>query len=226
MRAVLAKLSSCLLPAALLAAPVPARAGGPEREQAFDIAEQPLDTALAAYFRATGVQLLYDSAVTAGRRSAAVRGRFTARAALARLVAPAGIAIHYTRPDAAVLTGTPDAAAAPVPLGRIVVRAAPPAPAPSPLDRLIYYRQLEEALTAWLAADPRTAALAFAALVEIRISAAGRISEVRVQRGTGSARTDRLLGEVLSQAPVRTPPDGVAQPLLVTVRGQRPDEER
>ncbi len=191
--------------------------------RAFDIPAQPLDAALAAYFRATGVQLLYDSAITAGRRSAAVRGHLTAREALARLVAPAGIAVGYTDGDAAILTLVPADTRAPVPLGRVVVRDAVRAPAASPLDRLVYYRRLEEQLTAWLGSDPRTGQLAFAATVAIRINAAGRISEVQVARGTGSARTDRLLAQVLAQAAVEGPPAGVAQPLLVTVRGERRD---
>lgn len=222
MRAVLAKLSSFLVAVPLLAVAAPAQQATDAPRRAFDIPAQPLDTALAAWFRVTGVQLLYDSAVTAGRRSAAVHGAFTPREALERLVAPAGVAVRYTGREAAVLTLAPPSTTA-VPLGRVMVREAAPPRAPSPLDRLVYYRRLEEELTARLAADPRTGDMAFAALVEIRINVEGRISEVRVTRGTGSARNDRTLAQVLSEAAVQTPPDNVAQPLLVTLRGRRVD---
>uniref|UniRef100_UPI0019541826 STN domain-containing protein n=2 Tax=Pseudomonadota TaxID=1224 RepID=UPI0019541826 len=75
-----------------------------EQRIAFDIPAQPLDAALASYFRATGVQLLYDSALTAGRRSGAVRGNFTPREALRQLLRGTGLIVRYSRANAAILT--------------------------------------------------------------------------------------------------------------------------
>lgn len=205
-------------------AQAPAEAQAPAAPRvAFDIPAQPLDTALAAFFRVSGVQLLYDAAITAGRRSAPVKGAFTPREALERLVAPSGIVVRYTHGDAAILTLPGFGAEAPlVPLGRVVVRerALPP---PTPLGRLIYYRALEKQLTARLADDPRTARLAFETTVEMQINGAGRISEMRLARDSGSDKVDQALVAVLMGAQVPTPPGNIAQPLVVTLRGRRPE---
>ena len=86
---------ACAVLGALPGAAFPAceartQASSGEQRIAFDIPAQPLDAALASYFRATGVQLLYDSALTAGRRSGAVRGNFTPRGALRNSCAERG----------------------------------------------------------------------------------------------------------------------------------------
>lgn len=69
----------------------------------FDIPAQPLDSALSAFGRATGVQLLYDSAITATRRSAPVRGAFSPPEALSRMLASTGLSPRFTGPRTATL---------------------------------------------------------------------------------------------------------------------------
>ncbi len=74
---------------------------------AFDIPAQPLDSALSAFGRATGIQIIYDSAVTAALRSSPVRGSFTPSEALSRLLAPTGLAPRFTGPRTATLQRNP-----------------------------------------------------------------------------------------------------------------------
>jgi iron complex outermembrane recepter protein len=56
-------------------------------EVSFDIHAGPLDQALKVFARETHAQMLYDARLVAGRRVSAVKGRYTPRAALARLLA-------------------------------------------------------------------------------------------------------------------------------------------
>jgi outer membrane receptor protein involved in Fe transport len=70
---------------------------------AFDIPAQSLDSALSAFGRATGVQLLYDSGITAGLRSAPVQGSFRPSEALARMLASTGLSSRFTGARTATL---------------------------------------------------------------------------------------------------------------------------
>lgn len=210
---------------ALLGAP-PTALGQPaaaDAQIAFDIPAQPLDAALAQYFRATGVQLLYDSALTAGRRSSAISGRYAPREALRRILADTGLVVRYSRSNAAIITGVEGRTAATslVPLGRVVVREKAAERAASSSERLAYYSQLEQALQTRLETDPRTARLAFQVTASLRVDEAGQVTELRLERGSGVRETDRLLALVLTGAPVAKPPPGLAQPLLVSLRGRR-----
>ncbi|HKU97356.1 MAG TPA: TonB-dependent receptor [Vineibacter sp.] len=71
--------------------------------QQFNIPAQSLDSALAAYAAATGVQVLYDSRLTAGLQSAGVSGNLGPQEALTRLVAGSGLLARFTGPRAATL---------------------------------------------------------------------------------------------------------------------------
>lgn len=75
--------------------------------QTFNIPAQPLDSALSAFGRATGIQIIYDSAITAALRSSPVRGSFTPSEALSRLLAPTGLAPRFTGPRTATLQRNP-----------------------------------------------------------------------------------------------------------------------
>ncbi|HTH98410.1 MAG TPA: secretin and TonB N-terminal domain-containing protein [Stellaceae bacterium] len=91
--AVLSGLSLCVAGSAL--AKSSAASPGPV---AFDIPAQSLATALEAFSKATGIQILYDSKLASGRRSIAVKGRVMPRAALDTLLS--GTDIHTQYADA------------------------------------------------------------------------------------------------------------------------------
>lgn len=78
----------------------------------FNIPAQSLDSALAAYAAATGVQVLYDSRVTSGLQSPGVSGPLAPEEALRRLVAGSGLLVRFTGARAATLekvqASTPD----------------------------------------------------------------------------------------------------------------------
>jgi hypothetical protein len=198
-----------------------AQAIGGDQRTTFYIPAQPLDAALAQYFRLTGVQLLYDSALTAGRRSTAVRGNYSPREAMRLLLRGTGLIARYSRTNAAIIT-TPDAiGAAPlIPLGRVVVRERIATPRPTAIQRLEFYGRLANELHAYLRDDRRTHRLTFDMRASIRI-AGGAIERIRIDRSSGDARADRLVAEVLAGRRVSVPPEGIAQPLLVALKGKR-----
>lgn len=64
----------------------------------FSIPAQPLTSALNSFARATGWQLGYQTALTSGRQSTSVSGRYTPLAALQSLLSGTGISIRVTGP--------------------------------------------------------------------------------------------------------------------------------
>ncbi|QJX02731.1 hypothetical protein HML84_15870 [Alcanivorax sp. IO_7] len=71
------------------------------RAATLDIAAQPLDAALAELAEDTGVQLIYDAGITAGKRSPALAGDYSTDQALARLLAGSGLR-HRRNDDGSV----------------------------------------------------------------------------------------------------------------------------
>lgn len=210
------------------AAPVStAQQGAGDQRIAFDIPAQSLDTALTDYFRRTGVQLLYDSALTTGRRSSAVRGNFAPREALRLLLRGTGLIARYSRSNAAILSTAEARSAAPlVPLGRVIVRERiTVAPRASAIARMHFYGELERVLQTYLRSDPRTERLRFRMRVSFRIASDGELTDVHVAHGSGDARTDRLVAAVLTGRGRPIPPDDIAQPLVVALTGRRPRED-
>src|SRR5262245_55445490 len=64
--------------------------------QAFDIAPQPLGTALVRFSEATGIQLFLDSSVARGIQSPGVQGSMSRQEALNRLLAGSGLVYRFT----------------------------------------------------------------------------------------------------------------------------------
>lgn len=71
------------------------------RAATLDIAAQPLDAALAELADDTGVQLLYDADMTAGKQSPALAGDYSTDQALSRLLAGSGLR-HRRNDDGSV----------------------------------------------------------------------------------------------------------------------------
>ena len=84
-----------------IATPVIAQSG--EAERRFDIAAGPLDRALPVLAQQSGLQILYPSALVAGRRASPVSGAHTPRAALTLLLRDTGLSFRQSRPTVFVL---------------------------------------------------------------------------------------------------------------------------
>ncbi|MBD4516912.1 TonB-dependent siderophore receptor, partial [Xanthomonas citri pv. citri] len=75
---------------ALLAAEAPAASSA----RSYDIAPGPLGRTLSAFASDNGVSLAFDPALTEGRRSAALRGRYAPVEALHRLLLGSGLELQ------------------------------------------------------------------------------------------------------------------------------------
>ena len=94
-------------PVTVIAAPVPAE------PISFDIASGQLSDALLQFARQSGLQLMFDANLVAGRRSAGLKARLPPQEALHRLLAGAGIQFVPAGPKVFVLRPSPAATAAP-----------------------------------------------------------------------------------------------------------------
>jgi len=216
-------LVSMLVIVALACGPARSQGVDADRKIAFDIPAQPLDGALTQYFQATGVQLLYDSSLTRGRRSTTVRGRYARREALRLLLSGTGLVVRYSRAQAAIIaTPTAGPSESPlIPLGRVVVRERIATMRLSPAERMVYYNQLEDELQTHLRSDSRTGRLTFSIVVEFRVDDAGKLNNVRINKGSGDGKIDLTIRDTLRGAVVSPPPYLLDQPLSVSLKGFR-----
>lgn len=107
-------LTAFLLGTSLLTAPAPeAHAQGTaiESTHAFDIPAGSLAMALNRFADASGVQLVYDSALVQGQSVAALSGRMSADQALRRLLAGTGITFHLGAANTVTLDKPPSGGA-------------------------------------------------------------------------------------------------------------------
>jgi len=96
--------SSSALAALLLASAPPAFAqAAQEAARRYEIAPGPLDQALPAFARQSGLQILYPAALVAGRRSPGLSGTHTPEAALAAVLKDSGLAWRRSRPNVFVV---------------------------------------------------------------------------------------------------------------------------
>ena len=86
-----------------------AAAGEEDQQQQYNIPAQPLADALRTFSEKSGLQLLYDANLTAGKRSAALQGKYLPQEALSKLLAQSGLEYRIKGSNMATLV-TPNAA--------------------------------------------------------------------------------------------------------------------
>ncbi len=89
----------------------------------FDIAAQPLTSALTAFARQTGIKIAYPASLTAGKSAQTLRGNYTDAEALAQLLAGTGLSYRFTGANSVTIVGERAAAggAGPLPADGSVV---------------------------------------------------------------------------------------------------------
>ncbi|SFG34466.1 iron complex outermembrane recepter protein [Novosphingobium sp. CF614] len=111
-------LAATVLATGTLIAPATANA---QASQSYDIPAGSLAAALNRFVEASGVALVYDSALTSGLSSSGLKGSFGTVEALSRLLAGTGLTYRQTGPNAFTLERAPQAAAGAVQLGPVRV---------------------------------------------------------------------------------------------------------
>ncbi|MEW6640493.1 MAG: STN domain-containing protein [Pseudomonadota bacterium] len=177
----------------------------------YDIPAQDLARALNAYATVSGLQVLYETALAAGRRSTAVKGRLTPDAALAQLLTGSGLVGRRTDVDAITLFAERPPDAAPARL------------APDPR----FLGALQGAVLGALCGAEETRPGAYRAALQLWITPGGTITRAALLSSTGDMRRDAALQRQLPGTLVGLPPPGLGQPVTLIigprVTGQRPE---
>jgi hypothetical protein len=185
--------------------------GGVARAQSplllLNLPAQDLEHALQAYSRATGIAVLVDRELTQGRRSLAVRGRFTAQEALAMLLTGSGLMARYARSDAFTLQ-LPEVSQPPPAHGAAARSAA--------RINNSYATALQQAIETSLCRSPLTRPGSFRALVQVWVNRDGMIEHSRLVSSTGDEQRDEALVRSLGAARVERPaPSSLRQPVTL-----------
>lgn len=181
------------------------------RSHDFLIPAGPLDEALRRYGDVTGMAVLVDGVLLAGRRAAPVEGRFTARQALDQLLAGSGLTPRYTGDDAFTLEVAEHA----VP-GRqgpgVEVDAASHA-------RLVRIQQtVESTLCASALARPGT----YRAAVQLWFDDRGSVERSLLLDTTGSADRDEAVESALAGLRLDDPEFAEMSPVTLLVLPEQP----
>lgn len=170
----------------------------------YDIPAGDLDAALNAYIDVSGMQVLYETRLTAGRRSGAVTGRLPPDVALRMLLAGSGLVARRVEVETFSITLAPavagDSAAAPVARNRPFVGA------------------LQAKVIESLCRDARTRPGDYRIVFELWIAPDGTLARNALVGSTGSAERDEALRRALQGIAVRVvPPADLPQPVIVAI---------
>jgi len=178
---------------------------GDTGEQEFDLPAQPLSRALERFSEQTGVSILVTSDLTRDKQSGAVRGRFTAMAALSGLLAGTGLrtrrigesALTLVRQDNGGENGD-----------------APPAPARvAPAYATALRRHFSERLCDRLGDQLGRVRVA----VQLWISPRGRVEKVHVLDSEDAPRWGDTIRDGLLGSQLAPPPAGQPNPVTVLI---------
>jgi len=215
-----------LLVAALTGAQPLAGQGSDTRR--YDIPSEPLERALNDLGLAAGIDVLYESGVINGKRSAPVTGAMTRQAALQNMLRGTGLIFRFTRPTA-VLVFPPDHLPQPA-AGHAGPLAAldPPRMMLNPLhvtptiqigapsrDLFVPYgRALLTEIDRRLKGNPALSGRSFQARLAVEVDGAGFIRSLRIARSTGDVALDTRISMALGNLPTPgTPPRDMPQPI-------------
>ena len=172
----------------------------------FDLPAQPLAAAIESYSVASGWQVIYDASLAAGRRSAAVTGRFTPAEALRLLLSGTGLHPETMAADGVLLQPDPDEA----------IRQTPPIEADARLRD--YYGVVQTNLKRALCADDQFRSGAYRIALGVWVGSSGEIMRAVPLDSTGRAEVDAAFDRAVRRAAVGLPPPaGFEQPIVILV---------
>jgi len=184
--------------------------------QAFVIPAQPLDQALAAFSVSTGLQMLYDSSLAAGRRSSPVSGAMQPREALVLMLAGTGLTARFTSAGAVVIYAGSTSA---VTLNPITATAAPVVGrAGVNAEVRAYAEAVQRQTVEALRQDAGLSGGDYALSVRLWVSEHGAARCVEILRGSGDAGRDADFMALASGLQFPVPPPDLPQPMRIEFR--------
>ena len=184
--------------------------------RAFVIPAQPLDQALAAFSVSTGLQMLYDSSLAAGRRSSPVSGAMQPREALVLMLAGTGLTARFTSAGAVVIYAGSTSA---VTLNPITATAAPVVGrAGVSAEARAYAEAVQRQTVEALRQDAGLSGGDYALSVRLWVSEQGAARRVEILRGSGDAGRDADFMALASGLRFPVPPPDLPQPMRIEFR--------
>ncbi|MNU44216.1 hypothetical protein D3C71_330250 [compost metagenome] len=200
---------------ASVSAPVAASARD-ETARRFEVASQPLDQALAAFSVSTGLQMLYDSPLAAGRRSSPVSGTMQPREALALMLAGTGLTARFTSAGAVVIYAGSTSA---VTLNPITATAAPLiGRSGANAEARAYAEAVQRQTVEALRQDAVLSGGDYALSVRLWVADDGAAHRVEVLNGSGEAGRDVNFLALASRLRFPAPPPDLPQPMRIEFR--------
>lgn len=177
----------------------PSESGSGHRS--FDIPSKSLSTALSDYSAATGIGVLVDGGVTAGRMSAPVKGVLTPPEALQALLEKSGLTVRYANPTAFTL----------VP--------APPEPGRgADLAREHYFAAVQAAVARALCKSADTRPGQYRSAVRLWIDRSGLVQRSELLGSSGKPERDAAIGQLLRDLEIEARPTfSLPQPVTVAL---------
>lgn len=182
---------------------------------AFDIPAQSLASALEAYGAATGIELFYDAALAAGKRSPGVRGSLSPARALEIILRDTGYIQQSTGLDMISIVRDPQETVRGVASKRT-------------FDRYgAYFSNLETRVSRTLCRDDRAEIGSGEIVFRFWLSTAGAITRADIVASGGDPERDKAITRQIEGLDVgEPPPAGLPEPVVMAVfppaRGEMP----
>jgi hypothetical protein len=198
LRSILRYLTALLLIVSLTSSPHAQRSG---TEIEFDIQAQPLDTALEAYMRVTGLQVLYRSALTTARVSTRVVGQLTPSRALETLLTGTGLGARFTVEGAFTIVAKP--------IPQVAARR---------LGYESFLGNAQDRILLSLCRNPITRPGGYRAALQFSVGASGIIDDASLLDSTGDPTRDRLITDALRGLALgQAVPENMPQPVTMLI---------
>ena len=206
---------ACMMTSAILCGVGSALAANSEVRR-FDVVAQPLDQALAAFSVSTGLQMLYDSSLAAGRRSSPVLGEMQPREALVLMLAGTGLTARFTSAGAVVIYAGSTSA---VTLNPITATAAPVVGrSGANAEAWAYAEAVQRQTVEALRQDATLSGGDYALSVRLWVGEDGAARRVEILRGSGEAGRDADFMALASTLQFPAPPPDLPQPMRIEFR--------
>jgi TonB C terminal len=199
---------------------------------AFDIPPQPLSSALEAYSETSGVQVLYDSRLASGRRSAGVEGVLVPELALKSLLAGTDLVVRYTAAnDVVLLPASAESAVS----GSVASPVDAPVLALDTLhvdgstrlgeapDYRAYAGIVQADIQAFLRRRDDTRSGSYNIGLRLWLDQSGAVRRSEVFRSTGNEHRDAAIARALRDVTIsKPPPQQMPQPVSVMIVAHAP----
>lgn len=200
----------------------PASATAPAMRMEFDIAPQRLGDAIAAYGKATGLDILIDG-VQAQRLSGTVRGTFTAMEALEAMLAGTGLEARHASATSVVIRASRAAGGTALPASADAEGMEESGFKEGEVLHQSYAAQVQRALNGTLCASTQTRPGSYRLALQLQVDARGMVDRFRLLSTTGVSDRDAAIQIRLRGLSVGSPPPAsLPQPLVVLMLPEGP----